>query len=120
MGHFDYVVRAPRNYEDKNLYYKDFSDHFDKIFSILIAMEMSLEINTSGAAYGVTYMDIDILKRYKELGGEMITISSDAHHPDRVGQNFKETVQFIKDAGFSFLTHFDKGKPILESIPFDM
>jgi len=120
MGHFDYVSRYSQVYTDRNMYYKDFSDYFDKLFTIIINMGISLEINTSTYVkrddLPANKLDLNILKRYKELGGEMITLSSDAHKPDAVAQNFPIMSEFIKNAGFPYLTYFDKEKAVFEKI----
>lgn len=120
MGHFDYVSRYSQSYEDRNMYYKDFPDYFDKLFTILVQRGIALEINTATYqkrdSFPANRLDINILKRYKELGGELITLGSDAHDPSRVAQSFQETAEIIKAAGFRYLTHFVKRKPVLESI----
>lgn len=120
MGHFDYVSRYSQNYEDRNMYYKDFPDHFDKLFTILIDRGIALEINTSTYqkrdAHPANTLDINILKRYRELGGRLVTLGSDAHDPTRVGQGFKEAAELIKSAGIPYLTHFVRKRPVLEKI----
>ena len=120
MGHFDYVSRYSQTYEDRNMYYKDFPDHFDKLFTILIDNGIALEINTSTYqkrdSYPANKLDINILKRYRELGGRLVTLGSDAHAPANVGQGFKEAAELIKEAGIPYLTHFVKRKPVLEKI----
>ena len=51
------------------------------IFKTIIPKGKGIEVNTSGFAYGLdsAMPSIDILKLYKELGGEIITVGSDAH-----------------------------------------
>ena len=75
---------------------------------------MSFEINTS--TYLKKNFDIKILKRYKELGGELITLGSDAHNLDIIAKNFKLYSQIIKDCGFKYLFSFKDGKPIAHII----
>lgn len=120
MGHFDYVSRYSQSYEDRNMYYKDFPDHFDKLFTILVDRGIALEINTSTYqkrdSFPANQLDINVLKRYKELGGELITLGSDAHDPSRVGQSFQETAEMIKSAGFRYLAHFVRRRPVMERI----
>lgn len=120
MGHFDYVSRYPQNYEDRNMYYKDFPDHFDKLFTIIIPRGIALEINTASFlkrdSFPANQLDMNILKRYKEMGGELITLGSDAHDPSRVGQGFQEATELIKSAGFRYLTHFVRRRPVMERI----
>ena len=53
----------------------------------------------------------DVLKRYRQLGGEMITIGSDAHTPDVLGYGFKQLPQMLLDCGFRYYTVFKGKKP---------
>jgi histidinol-phosphatase (PHP family) len=46
------------------------------------------------------------------LGGEILTIGSDAHKAEDVGKGINEAVMLAKEAGFKFITSFDKRKPI--------
>ena len=120
MGHFDYVSRYSQNYADRNMYYKDFPDHFDKLLTIICERGISLEINTSTYIkrdnYPPNILDTNILKRYRELGGELISIGSDAHKPENVAQGFDSMVDFLKDAGFRYLTHFEGGIPHMDEL----
>ena len=120
LGHFDYVARYSQTYTDRNMYYNDFPDHFDKLFNIIISMGIALEINTATYVkrdeYPANKLDINILKRYRELGGELITIGSDAHYTQNVARGFDEMRLFLKNAGFAYLTHFENGKPIMTGV----
>jgi len=109
LGHYDYIGRyAP--YQDRSVNYRDFPDIFDTIFKYLIENGKSLEINTN------TYRkrdniappkaDPDILKRYKELGGEYISLSSDAHNTGRIAEGFDYYTNLIKKCGIDRLTYF--------------
>ena len=109
LGHIDYLVRYA-NFEDSTLYYKDFPALIDEILQFIINKNMSFEINTS--TYLKKNFDINILKRYKELGGELVTLGSDAHSEDRIATNFKHYSNLVKDVGFKYLYHFKNGQPI--------
>jgi len=54
--------------------------------------------------------DWDILQLYKDCGGEVITIGSDAHTAQRVGKNINLGLHRLKEMGFCYLDVFDKGK----------
>lgn len=58
----------------------------------------------------------DILELYKECGGEIVTIGSDAHVPHHVGYNFTEIIELIKSTGFKYITTFDQMKPSFHPI----
>ncbi|MBQ8847188.1 MAG: histidinol phosphate phosphatase, partial [Lachnospiraceae bacterium] len=52
-----------------------------------------------------------IIRRYRELGGRIITIGSDAHKSQNVGAHIKEAVEIIKNAGFEEITLFKNREP---------
>lgn len=116
MGHFDYVARyAP--YPQCSIFYRDFPDIFDSIFKYLAENGKALEINTKTYQdyHGRTpVLDRNILLRFKELRGEAISLGSDSHNPERVGDKFREYAEFARSCGFTRLAHFENRKLILE------
>ncbi|MDR0286244.1 MAG: histidinol-phosphatase HisJ family protein [Clostridiales bacterium] len=107
LGHFGYITRyAP--YSDTAIEYKDYADIFDNIFKLLISLGKGIEFNTRDYSCLNTHLDTDIFKRYHELGGEILTIGSDAHNCKNIGKNFKKILPVIKDSGFNYLSFFDK------------
>ncbi len=118
LGHFDYVSRYS-NYPVKKMFYRDHKEAFDRLFSVMIKNDVSLELNigsqrakeSDGKPMGLP--DPEILKRYREMGGKLVSIASDAHHAGLVGEGFKKTADYLKALGFEAVTHFEKGKPCL-------
>ena len=106
-GHLDYVVRYGPN-KDTNYSYDIYKDVIDPILSYLIENEKGLELNTAGLTKGLK--DIHpctaILKRYRELGGEIITIGSDSHTPDTLGAHFDKAAEILTDCGFKYYCVF--------------
>ncbi len=111
-GHLDYVIRYTP-YKDQKFYYSDYSDMIDEILKRLIASGKGIEINTGGYAAGLNAPNPspDIIKRYKELGGEIITVGSDAHTTDRIGADFDKAEAVLKECGFKYYTVFKNRKP---------
>lgn len=111
-GHIDYVVRYGPN---RNTYYtyEKFADVIDEILKTLIQKGKGIEINTGGFKYGLGHPNPTeaILKRYHELGGEIITIGADAHKPEHVAFDFAKVPDILKEAGFSYYTVFKDRKP---------
>ena len=106
-GHLDYMMRyAPVSPEEKRYNYNEYGELFDKILTTLISKGKGIEINTSPLRSGLTDTNpnMQVIKRYKELGGKIITIGSDAHKPEDVGANFNDAKKLLIDAGFS---HFN-------------
>ena len=52
-----------------------------------------------------------MLKRYHELGGEIITVGADAHKPEHVAYDFDKVSNILKDAGFIYYTVFENRVP---------
>lgn len=100
-GHLDYVVRYG-GYSDKNISYEEFKDILDEILITLINKNKGIEINTSGIRYGLntTHPNIDILKRYKELGGKIITVGSDAHALEDLAADFDLAYSMLESIGY--------------------
>ena len=57
-----------------------------------------------------------ILKMYKELGGEILTIGSDSHAPGQLGFNIAQSQEMLKDLGFEYFCTFEKMKPIFHKL----
>ena len=114
-GHLDYAVRyCP----DKNFVYRfdDYRDIFEVLLKRLIENGKGIEINTSGIAkIGYPHPHIDALKLYKQLGGEIITVGSDAHKKENIGTGFDVAENILKELGFRYYTVFKERKP--EFIP---
>lgn len=109
MGHYDYVTRyAP--YPQTSIYYRDFPDLLDTMLRFLAENGKALEVNTKTyqKLKGRTpVLDKNILLRYRELGGEIISLGSDSHDAERVGFRFDSTAEFIRQCGFRYLAHYE-------------
>lgn len=116
LGHLDYAVRyAPSAY----LYTPEvFFDVIDAILSFLIQKDIALEINTSGLKTGRNMPNPhwEILSRYVQLGGRLITIGSDAHTPEYVGYHFREIGDPIKKTGLQEYVVYRNCKPVFHKI----
>ena len=110
IGHFDYVARyAP--YAQNSISYKDFSDILDTLFSYMIHNGKALEINTKQSGGGntrPTVLDKELLLRYRDMGGEIISLGSDSHIPEGVADKFPDYAAFLKSLGFRWSAHYEK------------
>lgn len=100
-GHMDYVVRYG-GYTENKIDYMEFKEILDEILLSLIKKDKGIEINTSGIRYGLgsPHPNVDIVRRYKELGGKIITMGSDAHKIDDLAKNFDIAFDILEDVGF--------------------
>ena len=112
-GHFDFVVRYGPNMDDEYSYAK-YRHAIDRILRYLIENGKGIEINTGGLKKGMRDLHpcIDIIKRYKSLGGEIITVGSDAHIPTNITYGFKRAEEVLKECGFQYYTVFEQRKPV--------
>ena len=94
------------------------SESIDRIFKILIKNKKALEINVSGLfkELKTTLPDLPLIRRFKELGGEYVTIGTDAHSADMVGKGIEQGIEAARLAGFESYTIFEKHKPMLIEI----
>ncbi len=111
-GHLDYIIRySPSKGKAYNPYC--YMELIDEILKTAISLGKAIETNTSGFKYGLgtPHPCSQILKRYKELGGDLITIGSDGHQPEHLAHSFKETEELLKSLGFKYYAVFEKRKP---------
>ncbi|GLB24882.1 phosphoesterase [Lacrimispora xylanolytica] len=111
-GHLDYIVRYGPNKAD--FYnYDTYQDLFDEILKTIIKKGKGIECNTAGYRKGINQPNPspEIIKRYRELGGEIITIGSDAHIPEDLGADFHRAKELLRSAGFTYYTEFKERRP---------
>ena len=111
-GHLDYIVRYGPN-KDALYSYSKYRDIYDAILKTIIESGKGIELNTGGVKYSLKdlHPTLDVLKRYKELGGEIITVGSDAHTPDNLLNHFDRAKDVLKSCGFKYYTIFQERKP---------
>ena len=111
VGHIGYIAKG-LHYEDNTFPYEMFPELFDRILREIIKRGKGIEVNTSGIDRGGHVLPHpSIIRRYRELGGRIITIGSDAHKAQNVGAHIKEAVEIIKKAGFEEITLFKNREP---------
>lgn len=115
LGHMDLITRYDLNGAIDFAYIQDI---VKDILEIVIKDGKGIEINTSYHRYGLKDMtpSRNILKLYKELGGQIITIGSDSHQPDHLGAYIEEAREELKKLGFEYYCTFDKMQPIFHEL----
>lgn len=115
-GHIDYVIRyIIKNYGNvmTKIDYQEFRELLDEILLLIIRTNKGIEINTSGIRYGLgtPHPNIEILKRYKELGGKIITIGSDAHKKEDLASNFDVAYDMLESVDFNNVVIYHNRQP---------
>ena len=111
LGHMDLITR----YDKAGTYpFEKLKPILTEILKTVIADRKGIEINTFSHRYGLSDLtpSRDILKLYRELDGNIVTIRSDSHKPEHLGTFIYETKQELKTLGFKAFCTFDKMKPI--------
>ncbi|WP_164214563.1 histidinol-phosphatase HisJ family protein [Virgibacillus sp. YIM 98842] len=113
LGHLDLVKRYKRQ-ESK----KEFHDIIGEIFKEIIPAGKGIELNTSGKRYGMDsgMPSTDILKLYKALGGEIITLGSDSHVETTLAYGFKEALELLQSLGYEYVSTFENKRPVFHRI----
>ena len=111
IGHLTYFSRyCPL--PDKKPRFADAPDQTTAILKHLIERGKGMEVNTSTyGKEGFTMPDLEIVRRYRELGGEIITLGSDAHEAGALCQSFSYAAGMLKEAGFTHYTVFAERRP---------
>lgn len=112
-GHLDLVTRyALGQYDDVALTNIEM-DMVREILKEIIHKGRGIEVNTSGFRYGLNTLNpnVDILKLYRELGGEIITVGSDAHSKEHIGYKVSETYDLLRNLGYKYISTFEKMMP---------
>lgn len=116
LAHLDLIAR----YDKQGVYpFDKVKDLIAEILRTAIADGKGIEINTSSWHYGLkdTQPSRDILKLYKDLGGKIITIGSDAHNTSYLGDHIEEARKILRDEiGFEQFCTFDQMEPIFHNL----
>lgn len=118
LGHLDLIKR----YDENGDYpFDKMKDIVTDILKQVIEDGKGIEINTSSHRYGLKDLtpSRDILKLYKELGGTIITIGSDAHQKEHLGAYIEDTKKILKELGFEYYCTFEHMQPIYHSLKED-
>ncbi len=113
MGHLDLFKRHARRH--------GFSDEYERheetireILKYIIERGKGIELNTSGIRQEAreAMPSSAILKMYGELGGEIITVGSDAHKAQDVGADFETAYEMLNQAGFNRIACYERHKVV--------
>ena len=115
LGHLDLIKR----YDDEGIYpISNVTELIEEILKTAIYDGKGIEINTSSLRYGLPDWtpSWDILKLYQQLGGEILTIGSDAHEVNHLGAYIPRAMQELKERGFRYICTYNKMEPIFHKI----
>jgi histidinol-phosphatase (PHP family) len=111
IGHIDLVKKWGHRPLKKNVL-----EYLDPVLTSIKDSDLVIEINSSGLNKPVReiYPSLEVLERIYQMGIP-ITLGSDAHNPQELGQNFTDAVYWAKKIGFKKLAHFEKRRKKLKT-----
>ena len=116
LAHLTYIAKTHAHHAHRPVPYEEHRDIIDEILRILAAKGKGLEVNTSGMdRCGGFLPTTDMVRRFKELGGRIVTIGSDAHNAARVGQYSFEVCDILRDI-FGYVCTFENRQPIFHEL----
>lgn len=113
LGHMDYVTRYGEGYKGGKFDSFTLISKCNDVLRALVKYGIGLEINTSGYVKGFnrTNPDFEIIKRFHDMGGKIITIGSDAHVMTNLGSHFADAIELAQKAGFKNVAVFKNREP---------
>ncbi|MCL2638145.1 MAG: histidinol-phosphatase HisJ family protein [Oscillospiraceae bacterium] len=119
LGHLTYFLRYITGRDGIAVDLTEYTENIREIFKAAVGRGIGLEINTGGLrkqGYGRADPGLEHVKMFKEAGGEIITIGSDAHRTSDLAADFREGAEIAKAAGFRRIAYFEKRKPVFVDI----
>jgi len=117
IAHLDWIKRGwykyvgPTNADNCLLEYA--SKELRELFKLMKRKGTGIELNTKGfrVETGRPFPNRTILKLYREEGGRVITLGSDAHHPGEVAQGIDKCFREAASVGFREIVFFKSRRP---------
>ncbi len=109
IGHIGFAMRyLPQ--EDKSLT-PDAKAIVEDIFKRAIELDKTIEVNVHVRETGLQHVPTrEMLKLYRDLGGDNLTFSTDAHQTARLGERWQTAKQNLLDLGYKYLTIYKEGQ----------
>ena len=116
LAHLTYIGKTTAHHAPRCVPFEEHRELIDEILKVLASKGKGLEMNTSGVdRCGDFLPTADYFRRFKELGGQIVTIGSDAHRVDRVGQYSYDACAVLKDI-FGYVCTFENRSPVFHKL----
>lgn len=109
LAHLTYPIRYMTKEQKESVDMGLFEDKINNILRLLIETGKGIEINMAGLFHQAAEPspNAQIIKKYRQMGGEIITFASDAHRVEKISQGFNEGMDILVKAGFSRFCYFE-------------
>lgn len=116
LGHLTYISKCKAHPCPRIIPLEEYREIITEILKLLISKGKGIEINTSGVdRCGDFLPGLPYIKLFKELGGEIVTVGSDAHEAKRAGQYTSQALSMLKEV-FDYVCTFENRKPIFHKL----
>ena len=116
LAHLTYIAKTTAHPAPRPVPFDTHREIVDEILRVLAAKGKGMELNTSGMDRCGAYLPArEYFQRFKELGGEIITIGSDAHQCHRVGQYAYDACDIFRDI-FGYVCTFENRQPVFHKL----
>ena len=118
IGHLTYCLRYMKCRNNINPDISRFDDIIAESFRLLAYNGKGIEINTSGIRQGCgnAFPSEKYVRLFRDMGGEIISVGSDAHTVEDIGKDISSAIYTAKAVGFTHLCYFKKHKPYFINI----
>ena len=110
LGHLTLPLRYLNELRGFHLTFDSFGAEIEEILRIVVQSGLGIELNTNHGHQPLP--DVKWLRLYRRLGGEIITLGSDAHRPEGVGCVIRERQELLRQCGFTRFCTFEKMQPV--------
>ncbi len=115
LAHLTYPLRYFYSQSDLNINLNNFKKQIDEILLMTAKADKALEINTGALRQPLNKLspEVDILRRYKELGGRLVSVGSDAHYAEHLAAGIEKAYEAALKADFKDIAFFQRRTPML-------
>jgi len=113
LGHLTYPLRYIVGDAGKSIDMAGWRDCVAECLKAVIRNKKGIELNTSGyrQSYGMPFPHEEYLRLYKDLGGTILSLGSDAHRPEDVGGGIAQGAALARACGFENVCYFLRHEP---------
>ena len=116
LAHLTYIGKARHHIDPRAVPYCEHEELIEEILKTLVAKGKGLEVNTSGVVRCGGFLPTeDYVRRFKALGGEIVTVGTDSHNTDRVGEHTFQVCDMLREI-FGYVCTFENRRPIFHKL----
>jgi histidinol-phosphatase (PHP family) len=113
LAHITYPLRYMRYKYGYDVSLEKYGSELEQIFKELVQKGCGIELNVAGLRNGgnASFPGLEELRLFRECGGEIVTIGSDAHKAEYVGAGIAQGQELLREAGFKYFAVYEKRVP---------